>query len=96
MDVKEVLLPGVGLRYEFTDHKGDRIGIIARRSGDFDVVVLSTDVEGYHQPAGSAARGHLLDAAGDGVDAVPAAVGAENLGCGFRVPVTRRLQPHPA
>ena len=24
MDVKEVLLPGVGLRYEFTDHKGDR------------------------------------------------------------------------
>ena len=38
MDVKEVLLPGVSLRYEFTDHKGDRIGIIARRSGDFDVL----------------------------------------------------------
>lgn len=43
MDVKEVLLPGVGLRYEFTDHKGDRVGIIARRSGDFDVVVYARE-----------------------------------------------------
>ncbi|CKP29176.1 TrkA domain-containing protein [Mycobacterium tuberculosis] len=24
MDVKEVLLPGVGLRYEFTSYRGDR------------------------------------------------------------------------
>lgn len=29
MDVKEVLLPGVGLRYEFTSYRGDRIGIVA-------------------------------------------------------------------
>lgn len=43
MDVKEVLLPGVGLRYEFTDRNGDRIGIIARRSGDFDVVVYARE-----------------------------------------------------
>ncbi len=43
MDVKEVLLPGVGLRYEFTSHKGDRIGIIARRGGDFDVVLYGVD-----------------------------------------------------
>jgi TrkA domain protein len=43
MDVKEVLLPGVGLRYEFADHKGDRIGIIVRRSGDFDVVVYARE-----------------------------------------------------
>lgn len=43
MDVKEVLLPGVGLRYEFTDHRGDRIGIIARRGGDFDVVVYARE-----------------------------------------------------
>jgi TrkA domain protein len=43
MDVKEVLLPGVGLRYEYTDHKGDRIGIIARRGGDFDVVVYTRE-----------------------------------------------------
>jgi len=43
MDVKEVLLPGVGLRYEFVSHKGDRIGIIARRGGDFDVVLYGPD-----------------------------------------------------
>ena len=41
MDVKEVLLPGVGLRYEFTSQKGERIGIVARRSGDFDVVLYA-------------------------------------------------------
>jgi TrkA domain protein len=43
MDVREVLLPGVGLRYEFTSHKGDRIGIVARRSGDFDVVLYARE-----------------------------------------------------
>jgi TrkA domain protein len=43
MDVKEVLLPGVGLRYEFTSHKGEHIGIIARRSGDFDIVMYARD-----------------------------------------------------
>ncbi|WP_422746682.1 cation:proton antiporter regulatory subunit [Mycobacterium sp. WMMD1722] len=39
MDVKEVLLPGVGLRFEFDNRDGDRIGVVARRSGDFEVVV---------------------------------------------------------
>jgi TrkA domain protein len=43
MDVKEVLLPGVGLRYEFDIRDGDRIGVIARRSGDFEVVVYGRD-----------------------------------------------------
>ena len=43
MDVKEVLLPGVGLRYEFEIHGGDRIGVVARRSGDFEVVLYSRD-----------------------------------------------------
>jgi TrkA domain protein len=43
MEVKEVLLPGVGLRYEFTSEKGERIGIIARRGGDFDVVLYAPD-----------------------------------------------------
>ncbi|OMC13761.1 MULTISPECIES: cation:proton antiporter regulatory subunit [unclassified Mycobacterium] len=43
MDVKEVLLPGVGLRYEFVSHSGDRIGIVARRGGDFDVVLYGPD-----------------------------------------------------
>ena len=43
MDVKEVLLPGVGLRYEFDNRDGDRIGIVARRTGDFEVVVYPKD-----------------------------------------------------
>jgi TrkA domain protein len=38
VDIKEVLLPSIGLRYEFTSHDGDRIGVIARRSGDFEIV----------------------------------------------------------
>ncbi|ORT57036.1 cation:proton antiporter regulatory subunit [Streptomyces sp. CB03238] len=39
MDVTEVLLPGVGIRYEFTNHEGDRVGIVAGRTGDFELVV---------------------------------------------------------
>ncbi|MHA6794269.1 cation:proton antiporter regulatory subunit [Pseudonocardia bannensis] len=38
MDVNEVLLPGVGLRYEFDTAEGNRIGIVARRDGRFEVV----------------------------------------------------------
>lgn len=43
MDVKEVLLPGVGLRYEFDNRDGLRIGVVAMRSGDFEVVVYPKD-----------------------------------------------------
>jgi TrkA domain protein len=43
MDVKEVLLPGVGLRYEFDIRDGNRVGIVARRSGDFELVVYGRD-----------------------------------------------------
>lgn len=43
MDVKEVLLPGVGLRYEFTCRSGDRMGIVARRGGDYEVVRYARD-----------------------------------------------------
>lgn len=38
MDVTEVLLPGVGLRYEFTTADGRRIGVVARRGGGFEFV----------------------------------------------------------
>lgn len=41
MDVKETLLPGVGLRYEFDNADGDRIGVIAHRKGDFEVFVYA-------------------------------------------------------
>ena len=50
MDVKEVLLPSIGVRYEFTSHDGERIGIIARRSGDFDVVRYARDDPDQAQP----------------------------------------------
>ena len=39
MNVNEVLLPGVGVRYEFTTREGERVGVVARRSGDFEVVL---------------------------------------------------------
>lgn len=38
MEVKEVLLPGVGVRYEFVSEDGTRIGIVAHRTGDFEIV----------------------------------------------------------
>lgn len=43
MDVNEVLLPGVGLRYEFTNQDDDRIGVVALRSGAFEVIVYAAD-----------------------------------------------------
>ncbi|HEY9305190.1 MAG TPA: cation:proton antiporter regulatory subunit [Mycobacterium sp.] len=50
MDVKEVLLPSIGVRYEFTSHDGQRIGIVARRSGEFDVVRYAPDDPDQAQP----------------------------------------------
>jgi TrkA domain protein len=50
MDVTEVLLPSIGVRYEFTSHDGERIGIIARRSGDFEVVRYARDDPDQAQP----------------------------------------------
>ena len=38
MDVNEVLLPGVGLRYDFTTADGDHVGIVAGRNGSFEIV----------------------------------------------------------
>lgn len=38
MELNEVLLPGVGLRYEFTTARGERVGIVARREGDFELI----------------------------------------------------------
>lgn len=43
MDITEVNLPGVGLRYEFDLAQGDRLGVIARRGGGFEVVLYSRD-----------------------------------------------------
>ncbi|MBB6416185.1 cation:proton antiporter regulatory subunit [Streptomyces sp. AK010] len=43
VDVNEVLLPGVGLRYEFVNRDGDRVAIVAGRSGDFELMVYTSD-----------------------------------------------------
>jgi TrkA domain protein len=50
MDVNEVLLPGVGLRYEFVNADGDRIGVIARRSGSFEIVAYGDEDPDEVQP----------------------------------------------
>lgn len=50
MDVHEVLLPGVGLRYEFDNSAGDRIGVIAKRAGDFEVVLYAREDPDCAQP----------------------------------------------
>jgi TrkA domain protein len=71
MDVKEVLLPGVGLRYEFTSHNGDRIGIIARRSGDFDVVLYAREDPDQARP--------VLQLTDEEADAVAQILGAPRI-----------------
>lgn len=39
----EVLLPGVGVRYDFTTGHGDRFAIIARRNGDVEFMRYGED-----------------------------------------------------
>ncbi|MCV7260192.1 cation:proton antiporter regulatory subunit [Mycobacterium shimoidei] len=62
MDVKEVLLPSIGVRYEFTTHDGDRVGIIARRGGDFEIVRYEREDPDRGQPVL-----HFTDEEADGV-----------------------------
>jgi TrkA domain protein len=38
MEVTEILLPGVGVCYEFRTASGDRFGVVAKRDGQFDFV----------------------------------------------------------
>lgn len=71
MDVKEVLLPGLGLRYEFQSHDGERIGIIARRGGDFEIVLYAADDPDQARP--------LLHLTDDEADAVAQILGAPRI-----------------
>lgn len=43
MDVTEVLLPGVGVRYEFATAEGQRVGVVSYRDGRFEFVRYGTD-----------------------------------------------------
>lgn len=38
MEVTEILLPGVGVCYEFQTTSGERVGVVAKRDGEFDFV----------------------------------------------------------
>lgn len=71
MDVKEVLLPGIGVRYEFGCRCGDRIGIIARRSGEFEVVGYTGDDPDQPRP--------LLRLTGEEADALAQILGAPRI-----------------
>jgi TrkA domain protein len=51
MDVNEVLLPGVGVRYEFPDRDGNLVGVVARRDGEFEVVVYDAGDPDACRPA---------------------------------------------
>lgn len=43
MDVTETMLPGVGMRYEFTTKHGEMMGIIAYRDGKMDLLAYADD-----------------------------------------------------
>ncbi len=43
MEVTEVLLPGVGVRYDFTTGRGERFSMVARRSGDVEFMTYADD-----------------------------------------------------
>ncbi|CAL9280383.1 MULTISPECIES: cation:proton antiporter regulatory subunit [Streptomyces] len=71
MDVNEVLLPGVGLRYEFVNHEGHRIGVVAQRSGEFELVVYPRDDPDEAHP--------VLRLTGDEADALAEILGAPRI-----------------
>jgi TrkA domain protein len=39
VDVTETLLPGIGIRYEFTTRRDERFGVVAMRDGAVEIVV---------------------------------------------------------
>jgi TrkA domain protein len=49
-DVSESRLPGVGMRYEFLTRSGDRVAVVAHRSGRRDVYLGDrSDTDAYHE-----------------------------------------------
>ncbi|MGW7438517.1 cation:proton antiporter regulatory subunit [Streptomyces sp. NPDC054849] len=71
MDVTEVLLPGVGLRYEFTNHRGDLVGVVARRTGEFDLVLYGEEDPDEGRP--------VLQLNGEEAEAVAEILGAPRI-----------------
>jgi TrkA domain protein len=71
LDVKEVLLPSMGVRYEFTSSHGERIGIVARRGGYFEVVLYGQDDPDQAHP--------VFRLTGEEADAVAQILGAPRI-----------------
>ena len=42
-EVRETKLPGLGIRYEFTTHRGSRLGIVHHRTGRRELLVYDAD-----------------------------------------------------
>lgn len=45
MEIFEVKLPGLGVRYEFVTQAGMRLGVLVRRDGERDLLVYQSDDE---------------------------------------------------
>ena len=43
MDVEEIALPGIGLRYDFATRSGQRVGVVCHRNGRRDLVIYDLD-----------------------------------------------------
>jgi K+:H+ antiporter subunit KhtT len=43
MDVTEVLLPGVGVRYDFITRRGEQFAVVTRRNGDVEFLAYADD-----------------------------------------------------
>ncbi len=43
VEVSEILLPGVGVRHEYTTAAGDRVGVLTRHGGHREIVVYDRD-----------------------------------------------------
>jgi TrkA domain protein len=43
VDVEEVALPGIGLRYDFATRSGQRVGVVCHRNGRRDLVIYDLD-----------------------------------------------------
>lgn len=42
-DIREVKLPGLGVRYEFTTQEGNRVGVVSHRSGRKELYLADRD-----------------------------------------------------
>jgi TrkA domain protein len=52
-EIKEVELPGVGVRYEFTTEEGERVGVVSHRTGRREIYVADpTDPDRFDRALG--------------------------------------------